>query len=81
MRSTSVSACAVIVTASSTPFTFTAPVPQPKRTVLKPLLKEQSWSWDMGEKKSMWVQLQASFRIEHFSGYAFRQRGYVVATD
>jgi hypothetical protein len=23
----------------------------------------------------------ASFRIEHFSGYAFRQRGYVVATD
>jgi hypothetical protein len=44
--------------------TYSAPVPQPKRTELKPLVKERSWSWDLGEKKSLWVQLLASFRID-----------------
>jgi len=44
--------------------TFTAPTPTPKRTVLKPLLKERSWAWDLGNKSSLWVQLLASFRID-----------------
>jgi len=44
--------------------TFTAPTPRPKRTELKPLQKERSWAWEMGEKNSLWVQLLASFRID-----------------
>lgn len=43
---------------------FTAPTPAPKRTELKPLKKERSWAWDMGEKNALWVQLLASFRID-----------------
>ena len=43
--------------------TYTAPIPQPKRTELKPLIKARSWSWEIGEKKSLWVQLLASLTI------------------
>lgn len=43
---------------------FTAPTPTPKRTELKPLKKERSWAWDMGDKGNLWVQLLASFRID-----------------
>jgi hypothetical protein len=43
---------------------YTAPTPTPKRSALKPLFKERSWAWDMGEKDSLWVQVQASFRID-----------------
>jgi hypothetical protein len=44
--------------------TYTAPIPAPKRTELKPLAKERSWAWDMGDKNSLWVQVLASFRID-----------------
>jgi len=43
---------------------FTAPTPTPKRTELKPLKKERTWAWDMGDKGNLWVQLLASFRID-----------------
>jgi len=44
--------------------TFTVPIPTPKRTVLKPLVKQRSWAWDIGDKGSLWVQLLASFQID-----------------
>ncbi|MBC7976650.1 MAG: hypothetical protein H7138_16880 [Myxococcales bacterium] len=43
--------------------TYSAPVPTLHRTPTKPLLKERSWAWEMGEKNSMWVQTLANFRI------------------
>ena len=43
--------------------TYTAPTPKPKRTELKPLVKARSWAWEIGEKKSLWVQLLASLTI------------------
>ena len=44
--------------------TYTAPIPTPKRSALKPLFKERSWAWEMGEKDNLWTQVQASFRID-----------------
>lgn len=44
--------------------TYSAPTPKPKRPELKPLMKERSWAWEVGEKNSMWVQVQASARID-----------------
>jgi hypothetical protein len=43
--------------------TYSAPVPHPKRTELKPLVKARSWAWEIGEKNSLWVQLLASLSI------------------
>jgi hypothetical protein len=43
--------------------TYSAPVPHPKRTELKPLVKARSWAWEIGEKNSLWVQLLASLAI------------------
>jgi hypothetical protein len=43
--------------------TYSAPVPHPKRTELKPVLKARSWAWELGSKSSLWVQALASLAL------------------
>jgi hypothetical protein len=43
--------------------TYSAPLPKPKRTELKPLLKARNWAWEIGSKSSLWVQALANLAI------------------
>lgn len=43
--------------------TYTAPTPTPHRTPLNPLTKERAWSWEYGQKDSMWAQASANFSL------------------
>ncbi|MFY0582280.1 hypothetical protein ACN28S_55590 [Cystobacter fuscus] len=42
---------------------FSAPVPEIKRAELKPVFKERTWSFDVGEKSKFWVNAQASLSL------------------
>jgi|GEM_PF-5029564 len=42
---------------------FSAPVPQIKRAELKPVFKERTWSFDVGQKSKFWVNAQASLSL------------------
>ncbi|MGH9884476.1 MAG: hypothetical protein ACREBE_03040, partial [bacterium] len=44
--------------------TYSAPIPHPKRTELKPVLKARSWSWEIGSKSSLWVQALANLSLD-----------------
>ncbi len=44
--------------------TYSAPVPAPKRTLFSKVSKDRTWAWEIGEKKSLWVQALASLHID-----------------